>query len=70
MALWYAVSKTGQGRVFVTPPERNSHFGIWCGEMIGPVSAVIALFESEGFKMPDIKWEDDPVLMKISVEVP
>ena len=57
----------GQGRIFVTKPVRQEHFGIWCGQMIGAVSSVVSLFEEGGFVMPDIKWTDEPIELVISL---
>lgn len=66
MKIWYALSKTGQGRVFTTCPERNEHFGIWVGESIGCVSTLFLLLESEGFIPPAIKWSDAPVAITLT----
>lgn len=65
--IWYAVSKTGQGRVFTTKPERNDHFGIWVGEHVGFVSSLFMWAESEGLRLPDLKWNDDPVPMTVTI---
>ena len=67
MAIWYAVSKGGQGRVFVTKPERNEHFGIWLGESVGFVSSLFMYMEAEGLELPDLKWKDEPVRLKLSI---
>ena len=69
MSVWYAVSKTGQGGVFTTRPERHEHFGIWVGERIGFVSSLVMYMEAEGFELPRIKWTDDPVPMTVSLGV-
>lgn len=61
MNIWYAVSKSGQGCVFVTQPERNDHRGIWEGTLMGCVTSLVMTMESEGFELPRIKWNDDPV---------
>ena len=68
MTIYYAVSRTGQGRVFTTLPERNEAFGIWCGESVGFVSSLFMYMESDGFRMPDLKWHDDPAKLTISLE--
>lgn len=67
ITIFYAVSKTGQGRVFINRPERNEHFGIWMGEHIGFISSLFMWAESEGLELPDIRWKDDPVPMKVSI---
>lgn len=65
--IWYAVSKTGQGRVFTTCPVRNEHFGIWEAESIGCISTLFMLFESDGLQVPNLKWDDDPVALELTM---
>lgn len=67
--LWYAVSKTGQGRIFTTCPVRNENFGIWLGEHIGCISSTFMLFESDGLHIPERKWKDDPVEFDLSINI-
>ena len=67
MEIWYAVSKSGQGRVFTSKPERNEHFGIWTGEHIGFVSSLFMWFEAEGLTLPEIGWGDEPIRMVLSL---
>ena len=67
MELWYAVSKSGQGRIFTSRPERNEHFGIWTGEHIGFVSSLFMWFEAEGLVPPELRWGDDPVKMTLTL---
>lgn len=66
--LYYAVSGSGQGRVFTTLPERDEHFKVWLGESIGAISTIFLLSESEGMKVPDITWKDDPVELELSIK--
>ena len=68
MKVWYAVSKTGQGRVFTSRPERNEHWGIWEGESMGFVTFLFMHMEAEGLEIPSLKWSDDPVQLMISLE--
>ena len=63
--IWYAVSMRGQGRVFTSKPERNELLGVWCGDSAGSVTMLVMMMEGEGFRLPDITWEDEPVEMKI-----
>ena len=58
----------GQGCVFTTKPIRNEHFGIWEGTITSCVSMLVVMMVSEGFLMPDIKWKDDAVELRISLE--
>lgn len=67
MTLWYAVSKTGQGRIFTKKPERNEHFGIWAGEHIGFASELVMYMESEGFTLPDLRWSDEPAALTLTL---
>ena len=67
MELWYAVNKSGQGRVFTVRPERNEYFGVWVGTSLTSVSSLVMQLEWEGFTLPSIKWSDDPVRMTLSL---
>lgn len=58
ITIWYAVSKTGQGRVFTSRPERHEQFGIWVGESIGFISSLFMWMEAEGFTLPTMGWSD------------
>lgn len=69
MTIWYAVSKSGQGRVFTSKPERDGHFGIWVGESIGFVSSLFLWFEAEGFRIENMAWQDEPKELTISIEM-
>jgi len=66
--LWYAVSGSGQGRIFTAKPERDEHFKIWLGESVGCISTTFMIFESEGMAVPNLKWTDDPVGLTLSIE--
>lgn len=71
MKIWYAVSGRGQGQIFTTKPERNSHFRLWTGHIEGCVSTLVCLMAAEGeLKLPLITWEDDPLELKISITAP
>lgn len=67
--LWYAVNGTGQGYVFLCQPVRDEHFKVWQGEMLGCITMLVALFESEGFALPALKWSDEPILLNLSLNV-
>ena len=66
--VYYAVSKKGQGRVFTTFPERDSHWGIWLGESIGCISTLFMLFEADGLEVPNINFNDEPRKYTITIE--
>lgn len=68
--IYIATSKTGQMRVFTSVPERDQHFGIWCGDSVGCISMVFMLFESDGMHVPNQKWDDDPIELELSITVP
>lgn len=66
--LWYAVSGTGQGRVFTTFPVRDDHFKIWCAESVGCISMTVMLLESEGLlTFPPMTWNDEPIEFELSI---
>ena len=67
--LYYAVSGTGQGLIFTSCPERSEHFKTWKGDMMGCFSMVVMLMESEGFALPPLKWSDEPVAIKLKLEL-
>ena len=68
--LYYAVNGNGQGCVFISCPERDTHRNIWIGEMFGCYSTLAYQFESEGFELPHgMKWSDEPIKLKLSLEV-
>ena len=66
--VYYAVSKTGQGRIYTSCPERHEHFGCWIGESIGCISTLFMLFESDGMELPRITWKDEPVAFELAIE--
>ncbi len=65
--LWIAASGTGQISIFTEKPERNDHFKRWEGEMIGCINMVVCLFESDGFELPALKWKDEPINIRLSL---
>lgn len=67
MKLWYAVNGKGQGWVFTTKPERDEHFKIWCAESVGCISMLVMMMEADGMELPDLKWNDEPVELKLSL---
>lgn len=67
MKLWYAVSGTGQGAVFLAPPIRDEKRMKWIGNMEGCVSWTVYLMESRGFELPNIKWADEPVELQLLI---
>lgn len=68
MKIWYAVNGRGQGRVYTSLPERDNHFKVWLAESVGCISMTVMLFESNGeLVLPDLKWDDDPVELELSI---
>ena len=66
--LYYAVSRRGQGNIYTEKPEREEHFGIWAGHIEGCYQSVVSDMECEGVvELPDIRWEDDPVELKLTI---
>lgn len=66
--LWFAVNKSGQGSVFVERPERDEHFCVWTGTIVGCISSVLSLLESEGLKLPSLKWKDEPARLMLRID--
>ena len=68
-SIWLAASSTGQMQAFVDKPTRNEHRGVWMGTCKGCVSSLLILLESEGLRLPLMKWNDEPREIKIKVEL-
>ena len=66
--LYFAVSRSGQGRVFTTKPVRMEELGVWDGKAVGYLSMFMIMAEYNGFKLPDISWDDEPRKIIITVE--
>lgn len=66
--LWYAVSRKGQGRVFTSLPVREPRLGVWTGESVGCISMTVMVMESDGFRLPRITWDDEPVELKLTLD--
>ena len=67
--LYYAVNGSGQGCVFASMPERDDHFKVWKGEIVGTYCSLVMQMESEGFTLPPLKWTDDPVTIEITLNI-
>ena len=67
MEVWYAVSKNGNGCVFMEQPVRNDHFGVWEGSILTCINDVVRHLEADGLTLPQVKWGDEPVKMVISL---
>jgi len=68
MRIWYAVNGKGQGRIFTSLPVRNDHWKLWEAESVGCVSMTVMMLESNGeLVLPDLKWDDDPVELELSI---
>ena len=68
MTLYYAVSASGQGRIFAEMPSRDADRNIWVGDCDGFFVLVVARMEACGFVLPKITWEDDPVKLNLVLE--
>jgi len=64
-SIWLASSRAGQLRVFTSPPDRDERLGVWLGQSMGCVSSLLMLMESEGMRLPEMKWTDEPVKIMI-----
>lgn len=68
--LFYAVNGSGQGVLFTSMPERNTHFKVWCGTMNSVYTRLVMLMESEGcLSLPPLTWTDEPVVITLNAEV-
>ena len=68
--LWYAVSGRGQGCVFTTYPERDDHFKVWKGEIIGMYCNIVWQFEADGIlSLPVMSWRDEPVKLELNLKI-
>lgn len=68
MTLYYAVSASGQGRIFAEMPSRDTDLNIWVVDCDGFFVLVVARMEACGFVLPKITWEDDPVKLNLVLE--
>ena len=68
MNFWYAVSKSGRGRLYVDCPIRNEKFGVWEGRQLMYIIETLWLFQSDGFLLPDLTWSDEPKKIVLSFE--
>lgn len=67
--IWLAASKSGQLRVFTSAPERDDRFGVWKGNSKGCITAFLSMMESDGLQIPELKWNDAPVEIEITVKI-
>ena len=66
--LYYAVSRRGQGNIYVEMPERDEKWGLWKGHLEGCYISVVCDMEANGLiKLPPITFDDDPVELKLSI---
>ncbi len=66
--LYYAVNKSGQGRIFEEKPNRNTIYEVWVGQYSGSVTMIVARMEALGFVLPKITWADEPVKLNLSLD--
>ena len=68
--LYYAVNGSGQGCIFVTPPQRDDYFKVWKGVQIGCYTSVCMQMESERLlSLPPLRWNDEPVMLSLELNV-
>lgn len=67
ITLYYAVGRSGQGRIFAEMPSRDTERNVWVGDSDGFLVLVVARMEALGFVLPKITWEDAPVELKLSL---
>ena len=64
---YYAINRNGQGYVFIGEPTRNEQCGCWVGVMSYALISILYRLEKYGFSLPDMKWEDNPVKLNLSL---
>lgn len=67
--VWYAVSGTGQGLVFLDRPERDGKWKTWFGHIDGCVSQFVSMMESFGLVLPPLRWSDEPVRLSLTIRL-
>ena len=67
--LWYAVNGSGQGVVFTSRPIREDKRKVWLGEVVGLYCRLVMQMESEGFKLPPLKWSDEPKEIELNLKI-
>lgn len=67
--LYYAVNGSGQGMVFTNMPVREEKRKIWHGDIVVLFTRIVIHLESEGFKLPPLKWTDEPVKLELNLKV-
>lgn len=69
IVLFYAKNADGSDVFFTSLPERDDHFKIWVGESVGVLSSFASYAISNGIVLPRLRWEDNPIMIKISIIV-
>lgn len=64
--VFYAVNADGRGTLFSAPPVREEKFRIWVGNTCGILSSFLNYLKDEGFNLPRITFNDDPVTFKFT----
>ena len=65
--VWYAVNRSGQGKVFAAPPKRDPVLNIWVGKTDVSVTMFFLSMSSQSFFLPNITYDDDPVPIKLTI---
>ena len=68
ITLYYAVSRSGQGRIFAELPIRDPQLETWVGDSDGFLVLVVARMEALGFVLPKISWDDTPVELILTLD--
>ena len=67
--LYYAVQPHGQGVIYTDRPSRSKKFGCWIGHIEGCYCSAVMDMEAEGLiELPNLKYDDDPVELKLTLE--
>lgn len=69
ITLYYAVSARGQGLVFTNLPRRNEYYQVWLGSINGTFSNLVMMMEANGFRLPVLRWTDEPVALRLKLEL-
>lgn len=67
--VWVVATKMGGYRVFKQKPNRDTVRDVWIGDYDAKGQVALAHLEALGMTLPSLTWEDDPVKIKIGVEI-
>lgn len=67
--IWVAAGKDGQYRCYKQMPNRDTTRQSWTGDLDLQGTLALARLENLGISLPSLSWEDEPVQLKMSVEL-